>query len=491
MTEQSQMARTRVAGVEVSTAHWIDGKRVPSNRTFDDFSPIDGSHLANVSAGGVEEANAAVAAARRAFPAWAALGPAGRQPILKRFAQGILARRDEIALLETTDSGSLLSRNREGMVARAAHNIEFFADWSANRRPAVIESPTVLNHVRYDPSGVAVLITPWNSPFMLSTWKVGPALAAGNTVVLKPPEWAPLTCSLMADIAHEAGVPAGVFNVVQGIGEEAGAALVAHEDIDRISFTGSTDTARIIGQAAARTITPVSFELGGKSPFVVLDDADLDAAARTIAGQYNNAGQVCLAGTRILAEASIADDLLARVRKAVAASKVGDPRDHATRIGPLIHPEALRRVSGFVERAFTDGAEPLWGGRRDDFGDLYFQPTMLTNVRQEMEVVQHEVFGPVLTWQTFTDENELIEIGNGTKYGLAAVLFSRDEKRAWRIADRLVAGSLWVNCFFVRDLAAPFGGSRNSGIGREGGDWSMDFYCDIKNVSISKGSFSG
>src|SRR5215813_4776376 len=314
MVEPTQIARTKVGGVDVSTAHWIDGKRVPSNRTFEVFSPIDGGHLANVSAGGAEEVDAAVAAARRAFPGWAALGPHGRLPILKRFAEGIVARKDEIAAVETLDNGSLLSRNREGAIPRAAHNIGFFADWAANRRPASIESPTVTNHVRYDPSGVAALITPWNGPFMLTTWKVGPALAAGNAVVVKPPEWAPLTCSLMADIAHEAGVPAGVFNVVQGIGEEAGAALVSHPGIDRISFTGSTDTARLIGEAAARTITPVSFELGGKSPFVVFADADLDAAAKTIAGQYNNAGQVCLAGTRILVEKSIADDLLARVR---------------------------------------------------------------------------------------------------------------------------------------------------------------------------------
>ena len=490
MTQLSDDSRTNVAGVEVSTAHWIGGRRVPSNRTFDDRSPIDGTHLANVSAGGAEEANAAVAAARQAFPAWAALGPAGRLPILKRFAAGIRARRDEIAALETTDNGSLLARNREGMVPRAAHNIEFFAEWAVNRQPATIDSPTVINDVRYDPSGVAVLVTPWNSPLMLATWKVGPALAAGNTLVLKPPEWAPLTCSLMADIAHEAGVPAGVLNVVQGIGEEAGAALVAHEGIDRISFTGSTDTARIIGHAAARTITPVSFELGGKSPFVVFADADLDAAAQTIAGQYNNAGQVCLAGTRILVERSIAEGLQGRVRKQVAASKVGDPREAGTKIGPLIHPDAFARVNGFVERALDAGAKPLWGGAPDSFGDLYFQPTMLTDVRQDMEVVQREVFGPVLTWQTFGDENELIELANGTKYGLAAMVFTSSQKRAWRVAERLVAGSLWVNCFFVRDLAAPFGGSRNSGIGREGGDWSMDFYCDIKNVSILKNSLS-
>ncbi len=489
MARPSLDMRTTVAGVEVSTAHWIGGRRVPSNRTFEDFSPIDGRHLANVSAGGAQEADAAVKAARQAFPAWAALGPVGRLPILKRFAERILARKEELAAVETADNGSLLSSQREGRVQRAAHNIAFFAEW-AMRRHEPIESPTVINHVRYDPSGVAVLITPWNGPLMLTTWKIGPALAAGNTVVVKPPEWAPLSCSLMADIAHEAGLPAGVLNVVQGIGEEAGAALVEHPDIDRISFTGSTDTARLIGQAAARGITPVSFELGGKSPFVVFADADLDAAAKTIAGQYNNAGQVCLAGTRILAEQSVADDLLGRVGIQVEAAKVGDPRDPDTKIGPLIHPVAFGRVTRFVERALAEGAKPIWGAKKHPFGDLYFEPTLLTSVRQDMEVVQKEVFGPVLTWQTFSDEDELVAMANGTKYGLAAMVFTRSEERAWRISDRLTAGSLWVNCFFVRDLRAPFGGARNSGIGREGGDWSMDFYCDVKNVSILKGSLT-
>jgi acyl-CoA reductase-like NAD-dependent aldehyde dehydrogenase len=488
MAEASHTARAKVAGVEISTAHWIDGKRVPSNRTFEDYSPIDRSHLANVSAGGAEEANAAVAAARKAFPAWAVLGPEGRLPILKRFAEGIIARKDEIAAVETADNGSLLAVQKLRM-DRSAHNIDFFAEW-ALRPHAPIESPTVVNHVQYDPSGVAVLITPWNGPFMLTTWKVGPALAAGNTIVVKPPEWAPLTCSLMADIAHEAGVPAGVFNLVQGIGEEAGAALVSHPDIDRISFTGSTDTARLIGEAAARTITPVSFELGGKSPFVVFADADLDAAAKTIAAQYNNAGQVCLAGTRILVEKAAADDLLARVRTEVEKIKIGDPRQAETKLGPLIHADAFNRVSGFVERALADGARPLWGGKKHAHGELYFEPTLLTDVKQDSEIVQKEVFGPVLTWQTFSDEDELVEMANGTKYGLAAVVFTRSDARAWRVSKQLVAGSLWVNCFFVRDLRAPFGGSRNSGIGREGGDWSMDFYCDIKNVSILKNSFA-
>ena len=469
----SDSITTNVAGVPVSTAHFIDGKRVASTRTFEDRSPIDRSHLADVSAGGPEEIDAAVAAARRAFPAWVALGPAGRLAILQRFAAGIRAHAEEVSLVETADNGSLLATNRAGRVERSAHNIAFFADYALKLNDHKIDSPTVVNHVQYDPSGVAALITPWNGPFMLTTWKVGPALAAGNTVVVKPPEWAPLSCSLMADIAHEAG-----------------AALVAHEDIDRISFTGSTDTARLIGQAAAKTLTPVSFELGGKSPFIVFADADLDAAARTIAGQYNNAGQVCLAGTRILVESAIAADLLNRVRAVVAASPVGDPRAPATKIGPLIHPDAFSRVSGYVERAPGAGAEPLWGGEKHGFGELYFEPTMLTHVEQNMEIVQSEVFGPVLTWQTFTGEDEVVQLANDTKYGLAAMVFTRNEARAWRVSKQLTAGSLWVNCFFVRDLAAPFGGARNSGIGREGGTWSMDFYCDVKNVSVLKDSFT-
>ncbi|TMA72629.1 MAG: aldehyde dehydrogenase family protein, partial [Deltaproteobacteria bacterium] len=284
-----------VAGVAVSTDHFIDGRRVASPRTFAVRSPIDGAHLADVSAGGAAEVDAAVAAARRAFPEWAALGAEGRHPILKRLAAAILARAQQLAAVETADNGSLLIGNVARVIPRAAHNIQFFADWALKLSRETIDSPEVTNHVRFDPAGVAALITPWNAPFMLTTWKVGPALAAGDTVVVKPPEWAPLTCSLLADLAAEAGVPPGVLNVVQGIGEGAGAALAAHPDIDRLSFTGSTDTAKLIGASAARSLTPVSFELGGKSPFIVCADADLDAAAQTAAAQYVNAGQVCLA----------------------------------------------------------------------------------------------------------------------------------------------------------------------------------------------------
>ncbi|HXW85078.1 MAG TPA: aldehyde dehydrogenase family protein, partial [Candidatus Binataceae bacterium] len=488
--EVAKVNTSTVAGVEVPTAHFIDGKRVESRRKFAVNSPIDGKHLAEVSAGADAEVDAAVGAARRAFAAWAALGAEGRHPILKRFAQAIRERSAQLAAVETTDNGSLLAVNLGRVMPRSAHNIEFFADRALTLGREEIDSPEVVNHVRYDPAGVAALITPWNSPLMLMTWKVGPALAAGNTVVAKPPEWAPLTASLMADLATEAGVPPGVLNVVQGIGEEAGAALAAHPDIDRLSFTGSTDTARLIGQSTARSLTPVSFELGGKSPYIVCADADLDAAAQTAAGQYANAGQVCLAGTRLLVEEQVADQFQAKLREQVAHVTVGDPRERSTRVGPLITPEHFRRVDGFVTRALKDGATPVWGGHRDRAGELYFEPTLLERATQQSEVVQREVFGPVLTWQTFRGEEELLRLANGTRYGLAAMIFSRDHQRAMRLARNLVAGTVWVNCFFIRDLAAPFGGSRDSGIGREGGNWSFDFYCDVKNISVRKNSFA-
>ncbi len=484
------MNATKVAGVTVSTDHFVGGRRVASKRTFQNCSPIDGKHLADVSAGGADEIDAAVGAARRAFPEWAALGPQGRHPILKRFAEKIRERVNELAAVETADNGSLLMGNIARVIPRAAHNIEFFADWALKLGHETIDSPEVVNHVRFDPAGVAALITPWNAPFMLTTWKVGPALAAGNTVVVKPPEWAPLTCSMMADVASDAGVPPGVLNVVQGIGEEAGAALAAHPDIDRLSFTGSTDTARLIGQSTARSLTPVSFELGGKSPYIVCADADLDSAAQTAAGQYINAGQVCLAGTRMLVDEKVADQFLDKFRAAAAEMKVGDPREKTTRVGPLITPEHFKRVDGFVQRALKAGVKPLWGGHRHPAGDLYFEPTLLDGVKQDMEIVQREVFGPVLTWQTYRDEDQLIAFANGTDYGLAAMVFSRNEERAMRIASRVVAGTVWVNCFFIRELAAPFGGSRNSGIGREGGNWSFDFFCDVKNIATRKGSFN-
>jgi 5-carboxymethyl-2-hydroxymuconic-semialdehyde dehydrogenase len=336
------------------------------------------------------------------------------------------------------------------------------------------------NRVRHDPAGVTAISTPWNAPFMLATWRIGPALAAGNTVVFKAPEWAPLTASLLADLTAEAGLPPGVFNLVQGTGVDAGAPLTGHPDVDRVAFTGSPATARTVYRDAAAHLTPVSFELGGKSPFVVLDDADLDAAAATAAYQYDNSGQVCLAGTRLLVQRSIHDAFLERFRAKVAEIRVGDPRDPGTTYGPLIHPVALERVQGHIARAREQGATLAFGG--EPLGGLYFPPTLFTDVPPDADILRNEVFGPVLALQTFEDDDEAIALANATQYGLAATVYTGSESRSERLTAALVAGTVWVNCFYVRDLETPFGGSGDSGIGREGGHHSFDFYCDVKTV---------
>jgi acyl-CoA reductase-like NAD-dependent aldehyde dehydrogenase len=477
-------ATATIAGVSVSPDHFIAGERLASESTFEDISPIDETHLADIARGGPDEVDAAVEAAQEAFPAWAGLGPEGRAEHLFRLADLIEERTETLAQVETLDNGSLLEASRLRLMKRAATNFRFFAGFAVERERRSWDSNGTVYRVRHDPSGVAALITPWNAPFMLETWKCGPALAAGCTVVLKPAEWAPLTASLLGEIADDAGLPAGILNVVQGIGEEAGAALVAHPGIARVSFTGSVETAQLIGQAAARNLTPVSFELGGKSPFLVFADADLDAAIETATYQYDNAGQVCLAGTRLLVEDSIADEFLERFLAGVADRKLGDPRDPDTDIGPLITREHLGRVEGFVNRAIDEGARLVIGGRvSPELGGLYYEPTLFTDVRQEMEIVQREVFGPVLTLQTFRDEEEAIELANGTEYGLAATVFTRDDARVERLGEALVAGTTWINCFYARDLGAPFGGAKRSGIGREGGEWSFDFYADVKTVA--------
>lgn len=491
MSEQPLTAAVTatVAGVPVDTRHWIGGRRVASAETFTDHSPIDGAPLAEVARGGAAEAEAAVAAAKAAFPGWAATPRAERARLLHAIADGVERRIEDLAQVETADNGALLRSHRRGVMPRVAHNFRFFADWLLTLDHEDFETRGHANHVTWDPAGPCVLITPWNAPLMLATWKVAPALAAGNTVVLKPAEWSPLTASLLADIAAEAGLPDGVLNVVQGFGAEAGAALVSHPDVRRISFTGSVPTARRIAQAAADNLTPVSLELGGKSPLLVFADADLDLAVDLAVEQYDNAGQVCLAGTRLLVESSIAEEFTRRFAAKAAGLTQGDPRDEATDLGPNIHRRQLDKIDGFVRRALDAGARAVVGtGPNDELGGLYYRPTLLTDVAQDSEIVQEEVFGPVLTLQTFDTEDEAVELANGTRFGLAAALATGDRDRADRVTAQLVAGTVWVNCFFVRDLQAPFGGSRHSGIGREGGTWSFDFYCDLKNtVTAPKG----
>jgi len=478
------MSIAEVAGVRVDTRHWIGGRRVDSADTFASISPIDGSELAQVHRGGQAEADAAVAAARAAFPAWAALSAGERAEILYRVADAVEANIEQLSQLETADNGSLLRSHRRGVMPRVAMNIRFFADYAANRLSHPdFETRGHTNHVSWDPSGVAVIITPWNAPLMLATWRIGPALAAGDTVVLKPPEWAPLTASYFADLAHEAGLPDGVFNVVQGLGTEAGAALTANPGISRICFTGSVPTARVIAHAAADNLVPCSFELGGKSPTVILDDADLDLAVDLAIEQYDNAGQVCLAGTRLLVQQGIAEDFTARFTERAAGIRQGDPRDEETQIGPSIHLKHVERVEGFVERARASGATIAYGGERNtDLGAHYFRPTLVVDAPAGSEILTQEVFGPVLTMQTFATDAEGLSLANGTEFGLAACVVTGSRERAEAFTKHLVAGTIWVNCFFVRDLSAPFGGSKKSGIGREGGIWSFDFYADVKNT---------
>lgn len=477
-----------VADVNVDPRHWIGGERVASTDSFEDLSPIDGTVLGQVARGGQAEADAAVAAAQDAFPAWARMGAKARGEILHRVADLVEQRLEDFAQVETRDNGSLLRSHRRGVMPRVAMNIRFFADWAINdlHHPD-FETRGHTNVVSWDPAGVTAIVTPWNAPLMLATWRIGPALAAGDTVVLKPPEWAPLTASLFAEVTAEAGLPPGVFNVVQGIGSEAGAALVAHPGVARIAFTGSVPTAKAVARAAADNLTPVSFELGGKSPTIIMEDADLGLAAEIAAEQYDNAGQVCLAGTRLLVHSSIAEEFGVRLAEKVREIRQGDPREESTDLGPQIHPVHLERIAGYVDRARNDGATIVFGGERIEpvAGGFYYAPTLIMGAASGSEILTHEVFGPVLTMQTFASEDEAISLANGTDYGLAATLVCGDRPRAERIAGQLVAGTVWVNCFFVRDLRAPFGGSRRSGIGREGGTWSFDFYADVKNTCYS------
>jgi aminomuconate-semialdehyde/2-hydroxymuconate-6-semialdehyde dehydrogenase len=479
-----------VEGVEVSTDHLIGGARLGSPHRFDDISPIDEQTIARVARADPATIDTAVAAAAKASDEWGRTPAKDRAAVLHRIADGVEARVEDLSQVETRDNGSLLRSHRRSVIPRVARNFRFFAD----KLLELEDAGTMTFHdnqerVTWDPSGVTAVIGPWNAPLMLATWRIAPALAAGNAVVHKPPEWAPLTASLLGDIALDAGLPAGAYNVVHGIGEEAGAALVAHPDVSRIAFTGSVETGRLVAAAAAANLTPTSLELGGKSPFLIFADADPDAALEQAVGQFDNAGQVCLAGTRLLIEASIYDDFLERFVEATRRVVQGDPRDDATDIGPLISREHFERVDGFVRAGHAEGSTALvGGGPNDDLGGLYYRPTLFVDVPDGSPLLTKEVFGPVLTAQRFRDEAEAIALANETDYGLAATVYTGDDARARRIGEQLVAGTVWVNCFFVRDLDAPFGGSRNSGIGREGGRWSFDFYADVKNVVTAPSS---
>lgn len=480
--------RIEVAGVDVSPDHFIGGERVAGDRRFEDISPIDGQVIAEVAHAGEAEVDQAVRTAHDAFPEWAALGPAGRSSYLHRLADLIDANVDRLAAVENADMAMLLRSLRARVISRGARNYRSYADLAVAYEERDWRSQGTWNRVQRMPAGPAAVITPWNAPFMLSTWKTAPALAAGCTVVLKPAEWSPLSCSLLADLISEAGFPPGVFNIIQGFGEEAGAALVTHPLLRRISFTGSPETGRLIGVSAARNLVPFTAELGGKGPLIVFEDADLDAAASKAAGQYDDSGQVCLAGTRLLVQESVADEFMERFHRYADEHVLGDPREDDTTISPLIHRDHLERVEGFVERARANGQKILRGGRRSDAGPLFYEPTLIEPISNDAEVVQNEVFGPVLTIQTFADEDEAVALANSTPYGLSGIVYTSSLGRADRVGRQVRAGVVWVNTFLVRDLTAPFGGMGISGIGREGGNYALDFYSELKTLQILEGS---
>ena len=494
MTTSKTMAD--IDGIVVSPDHFIGGERVTSPSTFEDRSPLDWSiKLADVARGDSDTADLAVSAALAAFPDWAALGPAGRGEILRRLADLIDANVEPIATVECRDMAMLHESLRLRVIGRGARNFRAYAELAEAYEERVWESNGTRNRVIRMPAGPTVVITPWNAPFMLSTWKCAPALAAGNTVILKPAEWSPLSASMLAELAHDAGMPPGVFNVVQGIGEEVGDALVRDPRLRRISFTGSPETARSIGTAAAQNIVPFTAELGGKGPFIVFADADIEAAAAKAAGQYDDSGQVCLAGTRLIIEASVRDEFLDKFHRHTDAHVLGDSRDPATTISPMIHPDHLARVAGFVERARSAGDTIVRGGRpwinpATGAHGLWYEPTLIEPASNDSEVVQREIFGPVLTIQTFVDESEAIDLANSTNYGLSAIVYTSSSERAERLGRAIRAGTVWTNCFLVRDLTAPFGGTGWSGIGREGGDYALDFYSDLKTFQIRDGSVS-
>jgi acyl-CoA reductase-like NAD-dependent aldehyde dehydrogenase len=479
---------TMVAGVEVSPDHFIGGTRVAGDERFEDRSPIDEQVLAEIARAGEREVGLAVEAAAAAFPAWAALGVSGRAERLRRLADLIDENVERIAAVECLDMAMLERSLRARVIPRGARNYRAYAELAEGHEERAWSSNGTANRVTRRPAGPVGVITPWNAPFMLSTWKTAPALAAGCTVVLKPPEWAPLSCSLLAGLAEEAELPPGVFNVVQGIGEEAGAALVADPRLRRVSFTGSSDTGRLVATAAAQNLVPFTAELGGKGPLVVFADADLDAAAQKAALQYDDSGQNCMAGTRLLVEESVAGEFLERFHASVDAHVLGDPREEVTTISPLIHRDHLARVEGFVERARASGDRIVRGGKVAEIGGLWYEPTLVEPRSNGSEIVQREVFGPVLTFQTFGAEEEAVALANSTEYGLAATIYTSSAERGERVGRAVRAGTVWVNCFLVRDLTAPFGGVGISGIGREGGDYALDFYSDLKTLQILEGS---
>ena len=485
----AHLERFRAGGL----SHLIDGKlcRSQDGGTFTTESPTDGSTIANVPRGGAADIDHAAQAARRAFPAWRDLPGADRRDLLHAVADAIEARAEEIALLEAWDAGQPLKYMAKAAL-RGAENFRFFADRAEGARDGrSLPTETHLNYSTRTPIGPVGVITPWNTPFMLSTWKIAPALAAGCTVVHKPAEWSPVTAQVLAEIALAAGVPAGVLNVVQGLGEEAGKSLTEHPAIKAIAFVGESATGSAIMRQGAATLKRVHFELGGKNPVIVFEDADLERALDAVVFMiYSLNGERCTSSSRLLIQESIAERFLTALAERVRKIKVGHPLDPATEVGPLIHARHRTKVLSYFDIARREGATIAVGGEAHDGpgGGLYVKPTLFTGANASMQIAQEEIFGPVLTAITFRDEAEALAIANDVRYGLAGYVWTNDLSRAVRFSASLEAGMIWVNSENVRHLPTPFGGVKMSGIGRDGGDYSFDFYMETKMVSLARGA---
>ncbi|MDN3518903.1 5-carboxymethyl-2-hydroxymuconate semialdehyde dehydrogenase [Aquisalimonas lutea] len=482
---QEYMKRFRERGIN----NHINGESVPasSGETFETLSPVDLEPLAKVARGGAGDIDQAAKAAKEAFKTWSRMPGEERRAILIKVAEAIEARADEIAFTECMDTGQAL-RFMSKAAVRGAANFRFFADKAPQAEDGLaLRNDSQMNVTSKRPLGPIGVITPWNTPFMLSTWKIAPALASGCTVVHKPAEFSPMTAKLLVEIAEDAGLPKGVLNLVNGFGEDAGKALTEHPDIKAIAFIGESRTGQMIMAQAAPTLKRFHFELGGKNPVIVFDDADIDRAVDAASFMiYSLNGERCTSSSRLLVQDSIYEDFTRRVAKVANNIKVGHPLDPETVVGPLIHPEHEKKVLSYFDKAREQGATIAAGGEKVGNDGCFVRPTLFTHATNDMAIAQEEIFGPVLTAIAFKDEDEALNIANDTQYGLTAYLWTNDLNRAMRLTDELEAGMMWVNSENVRHLPAPFGGVKASGIGRDGGDWSFDFYMETVNVSFPR-----
>lgn len=496
MSEKRTDALTSVDGLTAAhgngaLGHWISGSAVEGGgATFDILDPSTGQVIGKATDATESELESAVAAARDAFASWSGTPAEARRKVLNKVADLIVARADEIAAIECLDSGQCW-RFMSKAALRGAENFRFFADRAPSAADGLaLPSADHLNYTSRKAIGPVAVITPWNTPFMLSTWKIAPALAAGCTVVHKPAEWSPYSARLLVEIAHEAGLPAGVFNSINGLGETTGKRLTEHKDIKAIAFVGESSTGSTIMRQGAATLKRVHFELGGKNPVIVFDDADLDLAVDAAVFMiYSLNGQRCTSSSRLLVQRSIYDSFVAKVAERAKKLKVGDPFDPATEVGPLIHPRHFAKVANYMDIATSEGATIAAGGAPvEGSAGFFFQPTLFSGAEQSMRIAREEIFGPVLTAIPFDDEADAIAKANHVEYGLTGYLWTGEVGRALRVSDALDVGMVWVNSENVRHLPTPFGGTKASGIGRDGGDWSFDFYMETKNVALAKGT---